>query len=233
MNIFKLLSKRYRSRGWICARTSKHFKINRAILFYLPKKVEKMGNTPNTNMNRRAIDNDRNKEITQKVLGRIDAEKIMQKPEVEQYISMLASTENKKVINGCGELLRTVDINLLILSQSKDENDRRQAEVYGKIRAQVCSILDELLPFIKKEDFCKISITEREAFKKVVGYLREKNASDLLLEIATGSDDDELARLAMYYFVKNREREALNKIANNAISKIAKNIAEKELCLIN
>lgn len=192
-----------------------------------------MGNTPNTKMNRRAIDNDRNKEITQKALGRIDAEKIMQKPEVEQYISMLASTENKKVIKGCGELLRTVDINLLILIQSKDENDRRQAEVYGKIRAQVCSILDELLPFIKKEDFCKISITEREAFKKVVGYLREKNASDLLLEIATGSDDDELARLATYYFVKNREREALNKIVNNAISKIAKNIVEKELCLIN
>jgi|GEM_PF-3554335 len=192
-----------------------------------------MGNTPNTKMNRRAIDNDRNKEITQKALGRIDAEKIMQKPEVEQYISMLASTENKKVIKGCGELLRTVDINLLILSQSKDENDRRQAEVYGKIKAQVCSILDELLPFIKKEDFCKISITEREAFKKVVGYLREKNASDLLLEIATGSDDDELARLATYYFVKNREREALNKIVNNAISKIAKNIVEKELCLIN
>lgn len=177
--------------------------------------------------------NDKNKENAPKIVGKISVEKIMQKPDIDQYICMLASTENKKVINSCGELLRIADINLLILSQNKGENNKKQIEVYEKIRAQVYAILDELLRFMRKEDFCKISITEREAFKKVVGYLRGKNAADLLLEIATGSDDDELAGLSTYHFVKNREREALNKIANNAISKLAKNIAKKELCLIN
>ena len=181
------------------------------------------------NMNRR--DNDKKDPVQTNGIVKISAEEIMREPKVNQCIEMLASTDNRRIILGCGELLRVSDLNLLILSQNA--NDEKQKEVYSKIRTQVYAILDNLLSEMKSDDFKNIALTERDAFMKVVTFLRERNAQAILLEIALESDNPDIANSATYHFIKNGERDALLVISHNAVCTSARNIASRELQMIN